>query len=615
MKLIENLDNFIELIDDLVFIKDTQGVHTHCNDAFLQFISKSREEVIGKSDFDVYSNENAVQFRKDDENIFKSGKTKLYEESYLNQDASVSFFDTKKEIIYNDAGEAVGLFCIAKEITLKKEYEIIYQDNEVLLEYIAKHDDLQDVFKKILSMAESRNIDAKCSILLLNDKKENLLCASAPSLPSFYNEAINGVAIGEKVGSCGSAAFKQERVIVSDIDTHENWQAYLALTQKANLHACWSEPIFSSANEILGTFAIYSDKVKTPSDYELKLISSYAHLASIAIEKDRNNKLVKEKELQFLQQTQESNKQLRESEYKLSQLFENALVGLMYVDENRIFLKGNQHLLDILGYDNPHEMEGLSVRQFHLSNESYIAFGEANFDTLVYKKHINIEYQLRKKDGSTLWCELSGQALDESIPADLKKGVLWTIIDISERKILEEKVRDRSREIEVKNKQLEILATKDHLTGLYNRSKLDEDLKYCIRRSKRHGSVFGVIMMDIDYFKVVNDEYGHQAGDIILQEFATVLLQSSRETDAVGRWGGEEFLIIIENTDKENIMNLAEKFRRTIEHHEFSVVKNKTASFGSAVYGSGDEINTLISRVDQALYRAKNSGRNRVEFF
>ena len=614
MKMIENLGEFVELINDLVFIKDIQGVHTHCNDSFLNFIQKSREDVIGKTDFEIYSNENAVQFRKDDEKILKSGKSKLLEEVYLKDDSTYSYFETNKEIIYNDKKDPIGLFCIAKETTSQKQYEIIYKDNEVLLEYIAKNNDLTKVFNKIVSMAELRNINSKCSILLLNENKKNLFCASAPSLPPFYNEAINGVAIGENIGSCGSAAFKQERVIVTDIDTHENWQAYLGLTQKANLHACWSEPIFSSSNEILGTFAIYNETPKVPSEFELQLISSYSHLASIAIEKDRNNKRVKEKELQILKQTQESNDKLRESEYKLSQLFDSALVGLMYVDENRVFLKGNQHLADILGYENPQDMIGRSIKDFHLSEERFIEFGEENFQTLVYKKHLYIEYQLEKKDGYPVWCELSGQALDENIPADLSKGVLWTIRDISIRKALEDKVQERTEEIEEKNKQLEVLATKDYLTGLYNRSKIDEALEYNIKRAKRYNDIFGVILIDIDYFKLVNDKHGHQVGDIVLQEFSTLLVQSSRETDTVGRWGGEEFLIIIENIDKESIINLAEKLRRTIELYEFSVIESNTASFGVSIYNPQDEINTLISRADTALYKAKNEGRNRVEF-
>jgi diguanylate cyclase (GGDEF)-like protein len=179
---------------------------------------------------------------------------------------------------------------------------------------------------------------------------------------------------------------------------------------------------------------------------------------------------------------------------------------------------------------------------------------------------------------------------------------------------LEEKVKERTREIENKNRQLEELVVRDHLTGLYNRTKLDEVLEYVYKRSKRYNTVFGVIMIDIDFFKKVNDTHGHQVGDTVLCEFANLLEENSRETDTVGRWGGEEFLIIVENIDKDAILKLAEKLRANVDAYEFSIVKHKTASFGVTIYRSEDEINKIVARADIALYKAKHNGRNRVEF-
>ncbi len=121
-------------------------------------------------------------------------------------------------------------------------------------------------------------------------------------------------------------------------------------------------------------------------------------------------------------------------------------------------------------------------------------------------------------------------------------------------------------------------------------------------------------MIDIDYFKLVNDEHGHQVGDQVLCEFAKVLSDISRQTDVVGRWGGEEFLIIIESTNEKGIMNLANKIKETIEVHDFSVVKHKTASFGVTIHNKDERRNELISRADKALYKAKHNGRNQVVY-
>jgi len=198
---------------------------------------------------------------------------------------------------------------------------------------------------------------------------------------------------------------------------------------------------------------------------------------------------------------------------------------------------------------------------------------------------------------------------------DMGIEIQKTYQDLEDHAIgLEDKVNERTKEIENKNRQLEELVVRDRLTGLYNRTKLDEVLEYEFKRSKRYNTIFGVIMVDIDFFKKVNDTHGHQAGDVVLIEFANLLEENSRETDTVGRWGGEEFLIIVENIDQAAIVKLAEKLRASVDAYEFSIVKHKTASFGVSLYQVGNEINQTVARADEALYKAKNSGRNRVEF-
>lgn len=593
---LNSIDAFIELVDDLVFFKNIDGQYKHFNNAYLEFSNKKREEVLKKTVFDLYSYENALKFSEDDKKILEENKSKSYEEIFKREGADDIYFYTTKQIVYDEQGNQAGLFCIVRDVTLKNQYELIYKDSQLILEYIAIHEDLKKILDEIVTLSENRIQNSKCSILLLDEEKKHLLLGSAPSLPDFYNEAINGVEIGEKVGSCGSAAFKQQRVIVTDIDTHENWQPYLELTKKANLHACWSQPIFSSKDKILGTFAIYHDKPKEPTDFELKLISTYAHLVSVAIEKAYNEKVIKDRE------------------YELSQLFDNALVGLMYISDERVLIKANQRLADIFGYETTDEMIGISMREFHLSQENFTTFGKTNFESLKHKEVFNVEYKLKRKDGSSTWCELSGKALDNNIPADLSKGVLWTVKDINKRKDLEDKIQERTKEIESKNIQLKELASKDHLTGLYNRSKLDESLEYKTRYANRYGNSFGVIMIDIDFFKDVNDDYGHQVGDKILCEFSNLLTTYSRETDIIGRWGGEEFLIIAENIDQKNLIKLAQKLKNSVEKYIFSVVLHKTASFGCSVYNKKEKINQLIARADKALYSAKEKGRNRVEF-
>jgi diguanylate cyclase (GGDEF)-like protein len=162
------------------------------------------------------------------------------------------------------------------------------------------------------------------------------------------------------------------------------------------------------------------------------------------------------------------------------------------------------------------------------------------------------------------------------------------------------------------NRELARLSVTDRLTGIYNRMKLDEALAAEIQRCRRYDQALAIVLLDIDHFKRINDTYGHQAGDRALIDIAHLLSEGSRETDVVGRWGGEEFMIVLPHTDLAGAGRLAEKMRTTIAAHEFSGIGQQTASFGVAAYRIDDQPNDLVARADAALYEAKHAGRNRV---
>jgi len=170
-----------------------------------------------------------------------------------------------------------------------------------------------------------------------------------------------------------------------------------------------------------------------------------------------------------------------------------------------------------------------------------------------------------------------------------------------------------NRRVFLNHEQLERLAVTDKLTGLYNRTKLDDLLQYELDRSQRFGHSFGMVIMDIDHFKNINDSYGHQVGDEILMTLASLIKEHLRSTDKAIRWGGEEFIIIYLETTIDDVLGLAEELRLKIEKHRFETVGSVTASFGATRYEKGDTISSIIKRADKALYMAKSCGRNRVE--
>ena len=157
------------------------------------------------------------------------------------------------------------------------------------------------------------------------------------------------------------------------------------------------------------------------------------------------------------------------------------------------------------------------------------------------------------------------------------------------------------------------LSQKDYLTGLYNRRKVTELLEGEIRRASRYDTSFVVIMMDVDHFKAVNDRFGHQAGDRVLAKIAEVTRSSVRATDLVGRWGGEEFVIISPETGLDGGFWLAEKIRSRLESADLGEIGPTTASFGVAPFVDGDNVEDITARADSGLYAAKQGGRNRVE--
>lgn len=169
------------------------------------------------------------------------------------------------------------------------------------------------------------------------------------------------------------------------------------------------------------------------------------------------------------------------------------------------------------------------------------------------------------------------------------------------------------RKLNVLNKELERLSITDKLTGVFNRVKIDNVLETEMQRSVRFQQPLSIIMLDIDYFKQVNDVHGHQVGDSVLIEMASLLQSNIRKTDILGRWGGEEFMIICPQTDFNGSMVLAKNLCRIVENHIFPVVQNKTASFGVTVNEPDDQVENLVARADAGLYAAKHAGRNQVK--
>lgn len=211
---------------------------------------------------------------------------------------------------------------------------------------------------------------------------------------------------------------------------------------------------------------------------------------------------------------------------------------------------------------------------------------------------------------------LQGQTWEGELKNIKKDGTLyWVYVKMSPLISAKGKIEGYSSfQTDITDKKrIEEISHTDQLTQISNRLHLDLSFKQEFTRASRYASLlFSVLLMDIDYFKEINDTHGHSLGDTILVELVSLIKTDIRDSDVFGRWGGEEFLIICPNTHKEEAYILAQKIRKKIHTHHFIQNISFTCSFGIAQYQKNDTKDTLFSRADKALYRAKKEGRNRV---
>jgi diguanylate cyclase (GGDEF)-like protein len=163
--------------------------------------------------------------------------------------------------------------------------------------------------------------------------------------------------------------------------------------------------------------------------------------------------------------------------------------------------------------------------------------------------------------------------------------------------------------------QVKELALRDQLTGLFNRRALHDIFELEMSRVNRNKKTFSIILLDIDHFKVLNDTYGHDYGDIVLQKVASALQDSIRSMDKVARWGGEEFLVFLPETNKEQASHLAEKLRLAVSNIELTYqdkLLQVTVSLGVCEYNQQGEYKDMVKQADLGLYKAKETGRNKV---
>jgi diguanylate cyclase (GGDEF)-like protein/PAS domain S-box-containing protein len=363
-------------------------------------------------------------FQSSIENCFASG-----EEHYIQckiqcrKSNKERWIDCRGKVVRDANGVSCKISGFIQDITTRKRAELRENSRSHVLELIMSSELLPVILKAIVQGVEKDNSTMMCSILLLDDTGKHLLSGAGPSLPDFYSEAIHGIEIGVGVGSCGTAAYKNERVIVEDTHNHPYWAPYKTLATEANLRSCWSEPIRSTQGKVLGTFAIYHNEVNTPTDADIELIEQTASLASIAIEKTQ------------------ANLALKESDEQMQLVLAGADLGFWDWDIVSGNVERNNRWAEMLGYtyqEIKHTTSQWSDFVHPLDRER--AWESINDVLEGRSKYHSLEYRMLTKDGDYRWIHDQANVMKRDINGKpLRMSGIHS--NITNRKLAEEKLK------------------------------------------------------------------------------------------------------------------------------------------------------------------------------
>jgi diguanylate cyclase (GGDEF)-like protein/PAS domain S-box-containing protein len=561
-----------------IFVKDEACRLLMVNDAFCTMFGLNRDEIIGKTLAEKVPLSEREHFLSIDKQVLTLGKEILCEETLTLSGLQTKTILTRKNR-FVDAKGNYFLVGVVEDITLRKKNALREKSRTQVLELIMRGELLPVILKAIVRVVEQENPDMLCSVLLLDDAGKHLLSGTASSLPDFYNEAIHGVEIGIGVGSCGTSAFLNERVIVDDIQNHPYWVSYKELAKRAGLGACWSEPIRSAKGKVLGTFAIYHQNVNYPTAADLAVIEQTAGLASIAIEK----------------------KQTEERLKRAASVFTHANEGIIITDANGTIIEVNETFSRITGYPSE-EVLGKNP-SFLKSGRQTAEFYAEMWATIIAQGHWRGEIWNCRKDG-----EIYPEMLTISAVKDAAGHVQHYVslsTDITPMKVYQG--------------QLERIAHYDSLTNLPNRVLLADRLSQAMVQCQRRNQSLAVAFMDLDGFKAVNDNYGHNVGDELLITVSHSMKAALREGDTLARIGGDEFIAIM--VDLENGEDSKPVLKRLLKAAANpvkvgDVVMQVSASIGVTVFPQdGVDAEQLMRHADQAMYVAKQAGKNRYHLF
>ncbi len=274
----------VELANEGIWAIDAAAVTTFVNPKMARMLGYEAAEMIGRPMMDFVFLEEQKHASKNIERR-QQGIAEQHDFRLRRKDNRGLFVTMGTSPIFDDDGEYAGALAVVTDISQRIRIETREAARAEALLLLARNAPLATVLEVIVRGVEAQHEEAICSILLLDETGSRVQLGAAPNLPDFYNEAIHNAPIGPKAGSCGTAAYRRQRVIVEDIAEDPLWEDYREIAASAGLGSCWSEPIKSARGKVLGTFAIYHHDPHSPSEEDIETITTVASLAAVAIER------------------------------------------------------------------------------------------------------------------------------------------------------------------------------------------------------------------------------------------------------------------------------------------------------------------------------------------
>ena len=575
------LQQILDTSSVAIFLVDLQGCITHANRRMAEMFDWSIAELVGMEYAELVDPVERDIGRTKTLQLL-AGEVALVdvERRYQRSDGSEFWGHLTGRRFVDAQNHNMGLVGVLVDITDRKRADMRQQHHNRVLKLLTEKAPLADVLDAMVRDVEAINPSMLCSILLVDADGKHLRHGAAPSLPEFYNAALDGAVFGPGAGSCGTAAFTGQRVIVEDIATHPWWVQYREIAQQADLAACWAEPILSAQGQVLGTFAIYHRKVSHPAVQDLLLIEDEARLAALAIEKSQADARL----------------------HLAATVFSHAREGIMIVDVSDFIIDVNAMFTEITGFSRE---EAIGRRQRSLLNSGRHSddFYAARAHALLADGYWCGEIWNRRKNG-----EVFAEMQTISMVPDAHgrpKSYVALFTDITPMKDYQH--------------QLEQVAHFDGLTSLPNRVLLADRLQQALTQSLRRERSVAVVYLDLDGFKAVNDLHGHGLGDELLVALATRMKAALRDGDTLARIGGDEFVAVL--VDLDHVQDAEPVLERLLKAAAAPVLLANTvlqvsASIGVTIYPQdGAEADLLLRHADQAMYTAKQAGKNRYHVF